>query len=44
MSDFLDDLIRGLSEVIEFEEVSGKAFVHYRSADLADGKYTGIGR
>ena len=39
MSDFLDDLIRGLSEVFEFEEVSGKAFVHYRSADLADGKY-----
>ena len=25
MSDFFDDLIRGLSEVIEFEEGSGKA-------------------
>ena len=36
MSDFFDDLIRGLSEVIEFEEGSGKAVVHYRSADLTD--------
>ena len=39
MSDFFDDLIRSLSKVIEFEEGSGKAVVHYRFADFADGKY-----
>lgn len=39
MSDLLDDLIRGLSEAIEFGDGRGKALVHYRSVDFINGKY-----
>lgn len=38
MSGFFDDIIRGLSEVIEFETGCGEAVVHFRSEDFTDGK------